>query len=75
MAFSGFKNTTFKASVVSPSGLPHYKGRTICYENGRRLWQQTSTIYRMSRGDALADAQRMAHDHIVSQFISADTQR
>ena len=66
--YSGFKNTTFKASVYSPSGMPCYKGRTICYENGRRLWQETSKIVRFSRGDALIDAQRMAHDHIVANF-------
>lgn len=68
MAFSGFKNTTFKASCVSTDGKPSYKGRTICYENGRRLWQETSKIFRLSRGDALNDARRMAQDHVVANF-------
>ena len=66
--FTGYKNTTFYASIVSADRLPHYKGRTIRYENGRRLWQQTSKIVRLSRGDALKDAQQMAHDHIVANF-------
>lgn len=66
--FSGFKNTTFRASCYSPDGLPCYTGRTICYEDGRRLWQETSKIVRKSRGDALRDAQRMAHDRIIANF-------
>lgn len=69
--YTGFKNTTFKASIVSKSGAQHYKGRTICYEDGRRLWQETSKVYRLSRGDALRDAQQLARDHIVQRFESA----
>ena len=66
--YTGFKNTTFKASCVSPLGVPFYKGRAICYEDGRRLWQETSKIFRMSRGDALRDAQRMSLEHIRANF-------
>lgn len=66
--FSGFKHTTFKASVFNPSGAPCYKGRAICYDDGRRLWQKTSEIVRLSRGDALRDAQQISHDHIIQQF-------
>ena len=69
--YSGFKNTTFKASCVRADKMPSYKGRTICYENGVRLWQETSKIFRLSRGDALRDAQQMAHDHIVANFTKA----
>lgn len=69
--FTGFKNVTFKASLVCNPPAPAYKGRTICYENGRRLWSETSKIFRLSRGDALRDAQQMAHDHIVKNFESA----
>lgn len=69
--FTGYRNTTFKASLVSPLGVPHYKGRTMRFENGRRLWQETSKIYRVSRGDALRDAQQMAHDAIVKNFNAA----
>lgn len=69
MAYSGFKNVAFKASLVSKEGLQHYKGKTICYENGRRLWQKTSDIYRLSRGDALKDAQNIASDFIKQNFL------
>ena len=71
MAFTGFKHTTFRASLVSSSRSPSYKGRAICYENGRRLWQVTSPVFRLSRGDALADAQRISREYIVQRFESA----
>jgi len=66
--YTGFKHTTFKASLVSKNGWQHYKGRAICYENGRRLWQKTSEIYRISRGEALKDAQQISHDYIINSI-------
>lgn len=69
MSYTGFKNVTFKTSDYSPSGTKFYKGRTICYEGGRRLWQKTSPISRLSRGDALRDAQNLARDAILENSI------
>jgi hypothetical protein len=66
--YTGFKNTAFKVSNYPALGLAAYKGRTICYENGHRLWQKTSLIWRRSRGDALRDAQQMSRDAIMAKF-------
>lgn len=66
--FTGFKHTTFRASLVSNDIRPVYKGRAICYEDGRRLWQETSRVFRMSRGDALRDAQEISRSYIINQF-------
>lgn len=66
--FSGFKHTTFKASLVCFPPAPAYKGRAICFEDGRRLWQETSKIFRMSRGDALTDAKRMSGEYLAKRF-------
>ena len=70
MAYSGFKNIAFKVSLVSKEGLQHYKGKTICYENGRRLWQITCDIYRLSKGDALKDAQNIASDLTDDELLT-----
>ena len=71
MKFSGFKNTVFrKLDHSSPFGVS-FKGNTACYENGVKLWNETSKISRLSRSDALKDAQNMAHNYIVQQFKSA----
>ncbi len=68
MPFTGFKNVAFKSSVVSKDGFTYYRGRTIRYEDGRRLWQKTSDINRLSRGDALQDAQAMAREYIINSI-------
>ena len=68
MAYSGFKNIAFKVSLVSKEGWQHYKGKTICYENGRRLWEKRSPIFRLCKADALRDAQKMSSDFIIQNF-------
>jgi hypothetical protein len=69
--FSGFKNSTFrKLDHSSPFGAS-FKGHTACYENGVKLWGETSPISRLSKSDALRDAKNMAHNFIVQQFKAA----
>lgn len=47
-----------------------YYGRIAVYEHGVRLWSEESPIARLSRGDAMRDAQQMAHDLKVTQFLA-----
>jgi hypothetical protein len=47
-----------------------YRGGISFWENGRRLWGETSPVRRLSRGDALRDARQMASDAVVSSFVS-----
>jgi hypothetical protein len=49
-------------------GERDYVGFIQVIEDGRYLWSESSGIRRLSRGDALTDAQRMAHDRIARQF-------
>ena len=46
-----------------------YLGRIAVYEQGTRLYCVTGRVLRLSRGDAMQDARRMAHDLTVQQFL------
>ena len=43
----------------------HYRAYIACYEDGRRLWTQSSGVDRISRGAAQKDAFQMVHDSIL----------
>lgn len=73
MAYSGFKNSTFKDSLASTEGRTLYRGKTTCYENGRKLWEVRSDILRLSKLDALLDAQNMTNDFIKQIFFKGIT--
>lgn len=67
--FSGFKHKAKKCpNVLSEIGAPSYKGITEYWEDGRKLWQEASKVYRVCRFDSLKDAQRMSNDHILAKF-------
>jgi hypothetical protein len=42
-----------------------YIGRCAVYEDGKRLYSFETEVRRLSRGDALTDARKAAHDLIV----------
>ena len=71
MAFTGFKHTTFKTSAYSVLGVPSYKGRSIQYDDGRRVWQETGRTLHVSRGGALAEAQSITYKRQVELFETA----
>jgi hypothetical protein len=61
---NGIKSETVKRGA-------DYIGRIAVYEDGKRLYSVETEIRRLSRGDALQDAQQAAHDLIVSNFEAA----
>ncbi len=46
-----------------------YYGRAVVYDKGRRIYTHQSGIRRISRGDALADANQSANDLNVTAFV------
>lgn len=50
-----------------------YVGRACVYENGKKLFCNTSSIRRVSKGGALKDAHRVAHDLAVTKFFNEQT--
>lgn len=69
MKFTGFKNKAIKTKTVV-NNMQTYKGVSVCYENGIRLWQETSKIIRLSKLDAIHDAQNISSDKIKSNFLN-----
>ena len=47
-----------------------FRGRIAVYENNKRLYSIMSDIERISRGDALRDAQQMASDLLLEANIN-----
>ena len=68
---NGIRCETVKHTTVSEF-WPSYRGRIAVYEGGTRLYSLLSEIQRRSRGDALRDAQVMAHDLRVQNFLKGD---
>lgn len=70
----------FKCEVITKNVAPYaydgmklereYIGRVCAYENGKRLWCNTSGIRRVSKGAALKDAQHDAHDLAVTRAFN-----
>ena len=50
-----------------------YIGRVCAYENGKRLWCNTSGVRRISKGAALKDAQLDAKDLAITKFFNGQT--
>jgi hypothetical protein len=46
----------------------HYTGIVTCVENGRKLWNKTTEIERVSRGGAIKDAQILTGELIRESF-------
>lgn len=47
-----------------------YHGRIAWYDEGVRRWTTESKTGRVSRGDAMKDAQSLAHDAIIQNNLS-----
>lgn len=52
-------------------GERDYMGFIVSVDDGRYMWSRQSGIRRLSRGDAMQDANTMAHDCIVQRFEQA----
>jgi len=62
-----------RSAGITDSGFRYdgtYKGRIAIYEDGKRRWSETCGVERISRGDAKADAERMASDFHYRQFFA-----
>ena len=65
----GIRCETIKQRMRPPDAQPHYIGRIAVYEQGKRLYVVTGPIVRISRGDAMNDANMMAHDLRIQNFL------
>lgn len=67
MAFTGYKNRVRKFPSPGPFEFT-YVGRVERWEDGRRLWSESTGIHRLSRGDAIQDAQALSRVYILQNL-------